>query len=235
MSSPSPSPSRWTSPPLSPSLTEEEGVYISALVAFEGACVSVFADGAGQLGKDDDVESAAGEVGHDDSGPCRFDRCWRGDRRHRRCRQSSLPSSSSSLLSLSSSPATWRQGWGQRGHPPSVVSVVIGSGGSGAVHDPAAAERALLDHCTVPLGPLRDALSLSPSTSSRPRPSHYLPLPLPALVNFQMPPSDAADDRRATTSSSSDVDDVALRRRRHSNIFLVSVPTPPAFHQRLCP
>ena len=34
-------------------------------MAFEGACVGAFTDGAGQRGDDDDdVESAAGEVGH---------------------------------------------------------------------------------------------------------------------------------------------------------------------------
>jgi hypothetical protein len=32
-------------------------------VAFEGACVGAFVDGAGPLGKDDNVESAAGEGG----------------------------------------------------------------------------------------------------------------------------------------------------------------------------
>jgi len=51
-----------------PSLTEEEGAYVSASVAFEGACVGVFAEGTGQLG-DDCVESAAGKVGHEDRGP----------------------------------------------------------------------------------------------------------------------------------------------------------------------
>ena len=36
-------------------------------MAFEGACIGEFADGAGQRGDDDDdVESAAGEVGHED-------------------------------------------------------------------------------------------------------------------------------------------------------------------------
>ncbi len=52
-----------------PSLTKDEGAYVSALVAFDGACVSVFADGAGHLGEHDDVESAGGQVGHEDRGP----------------------------------------------------------------------------------------------------------------------------------------------------------------------
>ena len=57
-----------------PSLTKDEGAYVGASVAFDGACISVFADGAGQLGGDDNVESAGGEVGHEDRGPRRFDR-----------------------------------------------------------------------------------------------------------------------------------------------------------------
>jgi len=40
-------------------LTKDEGAYIGASVAFDSACVSVFADGTGQLGEDDNVESAA--------------------------------------------------------------------------------------------------------------------------------------------------------------------------------
>jgi len=52
-----------------PSLTEDEGAYIGASVAFKGVCVSMFADGEGQLSEDDDVESAAGKVGHEDHGP----------------------------------------------------------------------------------------------------------------------------------------------------------------------
>ena len=58
------------------SLTEDEGAYVGASVAFKGVCISVFADGAGQLGKDNDLESTAGEVGHEDRGPRRFDRRW---------------------------------------------------------------------------------------------------------------------------------------------------------------
>jgi hypothetical protein len=85
-------------------LTKDEGAYIGASVAFDSACVSVFADGTGQLGGDDNVESAGGEVGHDDRGPRQFDRRGRGDRRlchhrrhrcclchHRRCRCRHLP------------------------------------------------------------------------------------------------------------------------------------------------
>ena len=52
-----------------PSLTEDKGAYVGASVAFKGECVSVFADGAGQLGEDDNIESTAGEVGHEDHGP----------------------------------------------------------------------------------------------------------------------------------------------------------------------
>ncbi len=33
-----------------PSLTKDEGAYVGASVTFEVVCVSVFADGAGQLG-----------------------------------------------------------------------------------------------------------------------------------------------------------------------------------------
>jgi hypothetical protein len=148
------------------SLTEDEGTYVSASVAFEGACFSVFADGAGLLGEDNDVESVAGKVGHEDRGPRRFDRCGQGDRRrcrhrrhrrHRHCRCRRLPQRGGG-------------GRGQRGRPPSVVLVVIGSGGGGAVPDPAATERATLDHRAVPPRPLRDALSSSPSSSSRLRP-----------------------------------------------------------------
>jgi hypothetical protein len=192
-------------------------------VAFEGACVSVFADGAGLLGEDNDVESAASKVGHEDRGPRRFDRRGRGDRRrcchrrhhrHRCCRCRHLTRHGG-------------KGRGQRGRPPSVVIVVIGSGGGSAVPDPAAAERETLDHRAVPPRPLRNDLSSSPSLSSRPRPPHYLHLPPPTLVNCQMPPSDAANDCRATTSSSTDVDDVALRRHHRSHIFLASASTPP--------
>ena len=63
------------------SLTKDEGMYVGASVAFHGACVSVFADGAGQLGEDDDIESAGGQVGHEDRGPRRFNRRGRGDLR----------------------------------------------------------------------------------------------------------------------------------------------------------
>ena len=54
-----------------PSSTKDEGTYVGVLVAFEGACVGAFADGVGQRGdnNDNDVESAAGEVGHKDRGP----------------------------------------------------------------------------------------------------------------------------------------------------------------------
>ena len=149
------------------------------------------------------MSNPQGGVGHEDRGPRRFD----GDRHpchhrqhrlHRRCRCRCLPRRGSG-------------GRGQRGRPPSVVVVVIGRGGGGAVPVPAAAERAPLDHRAVPPRPLRDALSLSPSSSSHPRPPHYLPLPPPALVNCEMLPSDAADDCRATTSSSTDVDSLPLR------------------------
>ena len=47
---------------------KNEGAYVSASVAFKGACVGVFVEGAGQLG-DDYVKSAVGEVGHKDRGP----------------------------------------------------------------------------------------------------------------------------------------------------------------------
>jgi len=52
-----------------PSLTEDKGTYIGASVAFEGVCVSIFADGTGQLGEVDDGESTAGEVGHETATP----------------------------------------------------------------------------------------------------------------------------------------------------------------------
>ena len=68
------------------SLTEDEGAYVGASVVLDGACISVFADGAGQLGEDDDVESAAGEVGHKDRGPRRFNHRRQGNRRHCRHR-----------------------------------------------------------------------------------------------------------------------------------------------------
>ena len=45
-----------------PSSTEDEDAYAGALVAFEGACVGAFADGAGPLGNDNNVKSAAGAV-----------------------------------------------------------------------------------------------------------------------------------------------------------------------------
>jgi hypothetical protein len=47
-----------------PSLTKDKGAYVGALVAFEGACVGAFADGAGQLHDDDDVKSSVGKLGH---------------------------------------------------------------------------------------------------------------------------------------------------------------------------
>lgn len=45
------------------SSTEDEGTYVDAYVAFEGACFGVFAfvDSSWPLGNDNDVESAAGE------------------------------------------------------------------------------------------------------------------------------------------------------------------------------
>ena len=48
--------------------TKNEGAYISASVAFKGACVGVFVEGTGQLG-DNYVKSAAGEVRHKDCSP----------------------------------------------------------------------------------------------------------------------------------------------------------------------
>jgi hypothetical protein len=49
-------------------LTEDKGAYVDASVAFKGACVGVFADGAGQIG-DANVKSAAVKVGHEDRDP----------------------------------------------------------------------------------------------------------------------------------------------------------------------
>ena len=118
-------------------------------VAFEGACVGEFADGAGQRGDDDDdVESAAGEVGHEDHGPHRFDRRGRGNRhRHyrrcRSCRRRRFPLSGGG-------------GGVRRGRCPSVVI------GGGAVLAPAA-KHALLD---------RVGRSISPSSSSCLCPPH---------------------------------------------------------------
>ena len=66
-----------------PSLTEDKGAYASQSEALEGTCVSVFADGAGQHGEDDEDKSAAGEVGHENRSPRRFNHCGRGDRRRR--------------------------------------------------------------------------------------------------------------------------------------------------------
>ena len=55
---------------LPPSLTKDKGMYASVLVAFEGACIGVFANSAGHRGGNDDgVKSAVGEVGHKDHGP----------------------------------------------------------------------------------------------------------------------------------------------------------------------
>ncbi len=108
------------------------------LVAFEGVCIGAFADGAGQLGNGDNVESAVGEGGGGGSSAPwgtwtvaapvdsiiagRFDR-RRHCRRRRRCR----------LLQLGG------RGQGRRGHPPSVAVFADVVGGGGAVP---AAERA---------------------------------------------------------------------------------------------
>ena len=54
-----------SSAPLSlrPRPRTKKDAYIGASVAFEGACVGAFTDGAGLLGNGDNVESAAGEGG----------------------------------------------------------------------------------------------------------------------------------------------------------------------------
>ena len=67
-----------------PSSTEDEDAYIGTSVAFEGACIGTFADGAGPLGNGNSVKSAAGRgrrrwqfgpVGYGDrGGPRRFHR-----------------------------------------------------------------------------------------------------------------------------------------------------------------
>ena len=181
-----------------PSLTEDEGAYVGASVAFNGACVSVFANGTGQLGEDNNVESAGGEVGHvmlkrfTDSGPP-----WVTPRLALKCTApvDSIVAGEAIVIFvvivvivviaivIVVSPATWQRRTGSGGPSPSVVVVVIGSGGGGAVPDPVAAERGTLDHRAVPPRPLRDALSLSPSSSSRrhPPPTYLCRLP-PLLI-----------------------------------------------------
>ena len=44
-----------------PSLTKDEDAYVGASVAFKGTCVGAFGDGAGPLGNNNNVESAAGK------------------------------------------------------------------------------------------------------------------------------------------------------------------------------
>ena len=127
-------------------------------VAFEGACVGAFADSAGQRGDDDNnVESAAGEVGHEDHGPHRFDRRGQGNRHchYRSCRS----------CRCRRFPLSGGGGGIQRGRCPSVI--IRG----GAVFAPAA-KRALLDCRTVPPRPLRGGHSISPSLSSWLCPPH---------------------------------------------------------------
>ncbi len=117
-------------------------------VAFEGACIGEFADGAGQRGDDDDdVKSAAGEVGHEDHGPHPFDRRWRGNRHRHYCRCCSC---------RRRFPLSGGGGGVRRGRCPSVLI------DGGAVLAPAA-KHALLD---------RVGRSISPSLSSCPCPPH---------------------------------------------------------------
>ncbi len=45
-------------------------MYVGVSVAFKGACVGMFADGAGQPGDNDgNIESVVGEAGHKNRGP----------------------------------------------------------------------------------------------------------------------------------------------------------------------
>ncbi len=142
-----------------------------ALVAFEGACVSAFADGAGPTATTLNPRQGEGGGGGSSApwgsgtvaAPVDLNVAGQWDRRchccchHRRCL-----------------PRLGGGGRGWRGHPPSVVVFADVVGGSGAVPT---AEGAPLNVIPSHPDPSQCPSGISPSLSSRPRPP-----PLPSVA-----------------------------------------------------
>jgi hypothetical protein len=161
-----------------PSLTVDNDAYVSTLVAFKGACIGAFADGAGPLGNDDNVESAVGKGGSGGSSAP-----W-GTRTVAAPVNLIVAGNAIDVaIIVVVVVAVSRDLAAQSGVGAAVPPLSLSLPTSSAV----AALFPLLNvrHSTLhhPTPTLRGARPISPSLSSRPRLPHYLPLPLPTLVD----------------------------------------------------